>query len=121
VAEGTITVADMDRVGVMRHAEGFDTREECRARRDQLKAQLDGSGQVDAGVCLLMLPPGEVVGVPYWTVAVLATAELTPRLVPRGQPVDLPDALWSLLLLRGYEAEQAQKRQRQGEEVTGGH
>jgi hypothetical protein len=108
----SITMDDLDRVGVSRHAEAFETLAQCRARFEEIKAQLqarahDDGGQV--GICVCTLRTGD--GVPPWTVAVLATAELTPRIVPRGRPVDLPDEVWAALLVRAYAGEREQKGQ----------
>jgi hypothetical protein len=55
-----ITKANLDRVGVSRHAEAFETLEACRARFEELKAQLAPcSSKEDAGICLFTLRPGE--------------------------------------------------------------
>jgi hypothetical protein len=105
-----IRAADLDRAGVTRHAEGFETPEECRERYAEIKARLDtGVHSKDPAVCVLTLRPHGVEGVPYWTVAVLATGPLVPPLAPRGQPVHLPDEVWALLLVRGYEAERKRR------------
>jgi len=107
----SITTDDLDRVGVSRHAEAFETLAECRARFDEITAQLPARADDDpVGICVFTLRPGE--GVPPWTVAVLATGELTPRVLPRGRPVDLPDEVWAQLLVRAYAAEQEQKGSR---------
>jgi hypothetical protein len=103
----------MERVGVTRYAEGFDTLEECRARFAELKAQLRVSpadDDADPGLCLFTLRPDEEQGVFHWTVAILATdaLSLTERIVPRGQPVELPTQVWLQLLLKAYDAERAQ-------------
>jgi hypothetical protein len=94
MATGTsITTDDLDRVGVSRHAEAFGTLAQCRARFEQIKAHLNGSDS--SGVCVFTLRPDEGEGLPHWTAAVLATGERPPRLVPRGRPIDLPDAVWA--------------------------
>jgi hypothetical protein len=116
MATGTsITKADLDRVGVSRYAEGFQTLEQCRSRFEEIKAEL--GGPQESGVCVVTLRPDDGQGVPYWTVAVLATGERPPRFVPRGRPVDLPDAVWAQLLVRAYEAER--KRSRTSRAATG--